>query len=154
MSEFLEQREIGRSGLKTSRLGIGSTFNASAQVIEDAFHRGVNYLYWGTVRQPDFAKAMLNLSKNHRTNFRVDDSVLFQRPQQSSQKSISASESQAKLLRLFLLRQSLQKTALRLSGQYSNVIARSPSEIFSLTPQSTRCCLAFLKTMRKGFAIY
>lgn len=71
MSEFLEQREIGRSGLKTSRLGIGSTFNASSKVIEDAFHRGVNYLYWGTVRQPDFAKAMLNLAKNHR-----DDLVL------------------------------------------------------------------------------
>ena len=66
MSEFLERRPIGRSGLTTGRLGIGSTFNASAKVIEDAFHRGVNYLYWGTVRQPDFAKAMLNLAKSHR----------------------------------------------------------------------------------------
>lgn len=66
MSEFLERRPLGRTGLMTSRLGIGSTFNASTSVIEDAFHRGINYLYWGTVRQPDFARAMVNLAKQHR----------------------------------------------------------------------------------------
>ena len=66
MNEFLERREIGKTGLKSSRLGIGSTFNAPAHVIEDAFDRGINYLYWGTVRQPDFASAMRNLAKHHR----------------------------------------------------------------------------------------
>ena len=66
MSDFLERRPIGRTGLSSSRLGIGSTFNAPASVIEDAFHRGINYLYWGTVRQPDFARAMVNLAKQHR----------------------------------------------------------------------------------------
>ena len=66
MNDFLEPREIGRTGLKSSRLGIGSTFNAPAQVIEDAFARGINYLYWGTVRQPGFAEAMVNLAKHHR----------------------------------------------------------------------------------------
>ena len=71
MSEFLERREIGRTGLQSSRLGIGSTFNASQHVIEDAFHRGINYLYWGTVRQPAFAQAMVNLAKYHR-----DDMIL------------------------------------------------------------------------------
>ena len=71
MSEFLERRPIGRTGLMSSRLGIGSTFNASTSVIEDAFHRGVNYLYWGTVRQPDFARAMVNLAGQHR-----DDMIL------------------------------------------------------------------------------
>ena len=50
----------------SSRLGIGSTFNAPTHVIEDAFHRGINYLYWGTVRQPTFAQAMVNLAKQHR----------------------------------------------------------------------------------------
>lgn len=63
---FLDRREIGKTGLVTGRIGIGSTFNASADVIEAAFDRGVNYLYWGTVRQPDFAKAIRNLSKQHR----------------------------------------------------------------------------------------
>ena len=71
MSEFLERREIGRTGLWSSRLGIGSTFNAPARVIEDAFHRGINYLYWGTVRQPSFARAMVNLARQHR-----DDLIL------------------------------------------------------------------------------
>ena len=71
MSEFLERREIGNTGLMSSRLGIGSTFNAPTHVIEDAFHRGINYLYWGTVRQPTFAQAMVNLAKEHR-----DDMIL------------------------------------------------------------------------------
>ena len=66
MNDFLEPREIGRTGLQSSRLGIGSTFNAPARVIEDAFARGINYLYWGTVRQPGFAEAMVNLAKHHR----------------------------------------------------------------------------------------
>ena len=66
MNEFLERRSIGRTGLVTGRLGIGSTFNAPTRVIEDAFERGVNYLYWGTVRQPDFARAMVNLARRVR----------------------------------------------------------------------------------------
>ena len=63
---FLERREIGRTGLATARLGIGSTFNAPTRAIEAAFERGINYLYWGTVRQPSFARAMVNLSRRHR----------------------------------------------------------------------------------------
>ena len=66
MNDFLERRAIGRTGLTTSRLGIGATFNAPARVIEDAFERGINYLYWGTVRQPEFARAMVNLARRAR----------------------------------------------------------------------------------------
>ena len=66
MDDFLDERVIGRTGLATRRLGIGSTFNAPTRVIEDAFERGVNYLYWGTVRQPSFARAMVNLSRRAR----------------------------------------------------------------------------------------
>ena len=66
MNEFLERRELGRTGMQSSRLGIGSTFDAPAKAIEDAFHRGINFLYWGTVRQPEFARAMVNLAKDHR----------------------------------------------------------------------------------------
>ena len=68
---FLERREIGRTGLATARLGIGATFNAPTRAIEAAFERGINYLYWGTVRQPRFARATVNLSRRHR-----DDLVL------------------------------------------------------------------------------
>ena len=66
MSDFLEKREVGKTGMVTSRLGIGSTFNAPASAIESAFDRGINYLYWGSVRQPEFARAMRNLAKQHR----------------------------------------------------------------------------------------
>ena len=66
MNDFLERRPIGQTGLTTARLGLGSTFDAPASAIEAAFERGINYLYWGTVRQPDFAVAMQNLSKQHR----------------------------------------------------------------------------------------
>ena len=66
MNEFLERREVGRTGMQTGRLGIGSTFGAPASAIEEAFERGINYLYWGTVRQPEFARAMVNLSRRHR----------------------------------------------------------------------------------------
>lgn len=66
MNPFLEKRQLGNTGLTTSRLGIGSTFNAPASAIEAAVEWGVNYLYWGTVRQPDFATAMRNLEKKNR----------------------------------------------------------------------------------------
>ena len=66
MNEFLERREVGRTGMQTARLGIGSTFGAPASAIEEAFERGINYLYWGTVRRPEFAHAMVNLSRQHR----------------------------------------------------------------------------------------
>ena len=71
MNEFMETREIGKTGLVTRRLGIGSTFDAPATAIEAAFEWGVNYLYWGTVRQADFAKAMRNIAKTRR-----DDMIL------------------------------------------------------------------------------
>lgn len=66
MGDFLDRIEIGRTGMTSARLGIGSTFGASASVIESAFDAGINYLYWGTVRQPEFARAIVNLSKQHR----------------------------------------------------------------------------------------
>lgn len=66
MNDFLERRELGQTGMQSSRLGIGSTFDAPARVIEEAFDRGINYLYWGSIRQPEFARGMLNLAKNHR----------------------------------------------------------------------------------------
>lgn len=66
MKSFEERIEIGQTGLTSCRIGLGSTFNAPTYAIESAFDRGVNYLYWGTVRQPDFAAAMRNIEKSRR----------------------------------------------------------------------------------------
>ena len=49
-----------------SQLGIGSSYGASASVIEEAVEQGVNYLYWGTIRRPDFGRAMRNLARRNR----------------------------------------------------------------------------------------
>jgi aryl-alcohol dehydrogenase-like predicted oxidoreductase len=66
MSDFLERRELGRTGLMASRLGIGSSFGAPPRVIEEAFDRGINYLYWGTIRRSGFGRALRNLAVRHR----------------------------------------------------------------------------------------
>jgi len=66
MNDFLEKRELGRTGLLTPRLGIGSSFGAPARVIEEAFDRGINYLYWGTIRRSAFGRAIRQLAKQHR----------------------------------------------------------------------------------------
>ncbi len=49
-----------------SRLGIGSSYGASADVIEEAVEQGVNYLYWGTVRRPAFGRAMRHVARKNR----------------------------------------------------------------------------------------
>ncbi len=66
MSDFREKRPLGRTGLLVSRLGIGSSFGAPTEVIEEAFEQGVNYLYWGSIRRPAFGRAMANLARKHR----------------------------------------------------------------------------------------
>jgi aryl-alcohol dehydrogenase-like predicted oxidoreductase len=66
MTDFRERRELGRTGLRVSRLGIGSSFGAPASVIERAFEQGINYLYWGTIRRPAFGRAMRHLARRHR----------------------------------------------------------------------------------------
>lgn len=66
MNDFLEKRQLGQTGLYTRRLGIGSSFGAPARVIEEAFDRGINYLYWGTIRRSGFGRAIRNLAKRQR----------------------------------------------------------------------------------------
>ena len=66
MHDFTQRVTLGRTGLEVSRLGIGSSFGAPARVIEEAFDRDINYLYWGTIRRPAFGRAMHNLARRAR----------------------------------------------------------------------------------------
>lgn len=50
MNGFLERREVGRTGMRTARLGIGSTFDAPASAIEEAFEHGINAVHRGAER--------------------------------------------------------------------------------------------------------
>jgi aryl-alcohol dehydrogenase-like predicted oxidoreductase len=66
MVDLTQHIPLGPTGLRVSRLGIGSSFGAPARVIEGAFDRGVNYFYWGSVRRPAFGRAMRNLARRQR----------------------------------------------------------------------------------------
>ncbi|MDD9937393.1 MAG: aldo/keto reductase [Myxococcales bacterium] len=57
---------LGRSGVQSSALGIGSSFGIQSPDIEHAFERGVNYFYWGSIRRPGFGKAVRGLAQQHR----------------------------------------------------------------------------------------
>jgi aryl-alcohol dehydrogenase-like predicted oxidoreductase len=66
MSEFRGTIELGRTGLRTSRLGIGSSFTGSARFIEEAVEQGINYLYWGSIRRPAFGRAIRHVARRNR----------------------------------------------------------------------------------------
>lgn len=66
MSDFRSRVALGRTGLSVSRLGIGSSFTGSPRFIEEAVERGVNYLYWGSIRRPAFGRAIRNVAKKDR----------------------------------------------------------------------------------------
>jgi aryl-alcohol dehydrogenase-like predicted oxidoreductase len=51
MTDFSQKRILGRSGLLVSRLGLGASFGAPSAAYLEAFERGVNYFYWGSLRK-------------------------------------------------------------------------------------------------------
>lgn len=66
MSDFHTHVPLGQTGLTVSRLGIGSSFTKDERFIEEAVERGVNYLYWGSLRRPAFGRAIRNLARRDR----------------------------------------------------------------------------------------
>jgi aryl-alcohol dehydrogenase-like predicted oxidoreductase len=64
--DFRTPIALGQTGLRTSRLGIGSSFTTDARVIEEAVERGVNYLYWGSLRRSAFGRAIRNTARRDR----------------------------------------------------------------------------------------
>jgi aryl-alcohol dehydrogenase-like predicted oxidoreductase len=57
---------FGSTGLRVSRLGIGSSFTGDPAFIEEAVEQGVNYLYWGSIRRPAFGRAMRHVARRNR----------------------------------------------------------------------------------------
>jgi aryl-alcohol dehydrogenase-like predicted oxidoreductase len=60
-ADNMERRKLGRSGLEVGRLGMAAGYGVPAAAVERAFERGVNYLYWGSVRRGPFGQALRNL---------------------------------------------------------------------------------------------
>jgi aryl-alcohol dehydrogenase-like predicted oxidoreductase len=57
----MERRTLGRTGLEVGRLGMAASYGVPARAVEQAFERGVNYLYWGSFRRGPFGQALRNL---------------------------------------------------------------------------------------------
>jgi len=64
--DFRTPVPLGETGLRVSRLGIGSSFTGDPAFIEEAVERGVNYLYWGSIRRPAFGRAIRNVARRGR----------------------------------------------------------------------------------------
>ncbi len=61
-----EQVELGRTGLKVGRIGIGSSYGVPPDALEAAFERGCNYFYWGSIRRPSYGRTISDLAKHSR----------------------------------------------------------------------------------------
>jgi len=57
----MEQRMLGRTGLRVGPIGMAASYGVPAAAVERAFECGVNYLYWGTFRRGQFGQALRNL---------------------------------------------------------------------------------------------
>ncbi len=59
--DFHAPRILGRTGLAVGRLGVAGGYGAPAAAFEEAFERGCNYFYWGSLRRSGMAQAIKNL---------------------------------------------------------------------------------------------
>jgi aryl-alcohol dehydrogenase-like predicted oxidoreductase len=66
MSGFPERVSLGRSGLQVSKLGLGSSFKAPTSSYLEAFDRGVNYFYWGSIRRREMGDAIREIALGDR----------------------------------------------------------------------------------------
>jgi aryl-alcohol dehydrogenase-like predicted oxidoreductase len=66
ISDFHDKVTLGRSNLRVSRLGLGSSFSAPTAAYEEAFERGVNYFYWGSLRRNFMGEAIRHLAPKYR----------------------------------------------------------------------------------------
>ena len=61
---------LGKTGWKVGRLGLASSYGADERCVQMAFERGVNYLYWGTMRTAKFGAGLRSL-RSRRDEFRL-----------------------------------------------------------------------------------
>ncbi|RJP68898.1 MAG: hypothetical protein C4532_11930 [Candidatus Abyssobacteria bacterium SURF_17] len=60
--DLTEKRTLGRSGLIVGRLGVSCGYGAPTEAFEEAFERGCNYFYWGSLRRLSMAKTIKSIS--------------------------------------------------------------------------------------------
>jgi aryl-alcohol dehydrogenase-like predicted oxidoreductase len=69
---FRDRVTLGRTGLKTSRIGLASSYGLDADGVEQAYAEyGINYLYWGTYRRAGFGEGIRRLARRRRDDLIV-----------------------------------------------------------------------------------
>ena len=71
MTAFPPRVVLGRSDLQVSKLGLGSSFKAPATSYLEAFERGVNYFYWGSIRRTHMADAIREIARDRRDQITI-----------------------------------------------------------------------------------
>jgi aryl-alcohol dehydrogenase-like predicted oxidoreductase len=64
--DFSQPVILGRTGLSVGRLGIGASFGVPADAVEMAFERGMNYLYWGSLRKDAMGEGIRHIVARNR----------------------------------------------------------------------------------------
>ncbi|MBE7450559.1 MAG: aldo/keto reductase [Kofleriaceae bacterium] len=64
--DWWQPRVLGRTGLRVSRLGLGSSYGLAGKDVERAVERGVTYLYWGSRRRDDFGDGIRRCARRDR----------------------------------------------------------------------------------------
>jgi aryl-alcohol dehydrogenase-like predicted oxidoreductase len=59
----IETKILGKTGLKVGRLGVAASYGAPTTAFEEAFERGCNYFYWGSMRKDGMAQAIRNICR-------------------------------------------------------------------------------------------
>ena len=54
---------LGQTGLKVGRLGVSAGYGAPAEAFEEAFEKGCNYFYWGSIRKSGMQQAIINICR-------------------------------------------------------------------------------------------
>jgi predicted aldo/keto reductase-like oxidoreductase len=59
--DFSQPTLLGRTGLRVGRLGVAAGYGAPTRAFEEAFDKGCNYFYWGSMRKSNMREAIKNI---------------------------------------------------------------------------------------------
>ena len=65
---FNQPTVLGKTGLAVGRLGVASGYGAPAKALEEAFDKGCNYFYWGSLRKSGMTEAIRNICGQGKRN--------------------------------------------------------------------------------------
>lgn len=71
MSASWDRVVLGRTGLAVCPIGLGASYGVGQADVERACERGVNFLYWGSMRRPDFGRAIREVARRRRDDLVV-----------------------------------------------------------------------------------